>query len=203
MRRWSQAVEQSWVTSGQGEEIIWWPIEDSTAKTKCPKMWLLSFDLFDLCHPLDLWTHPSPASAHLDNTPSIWRWRTTHTCTIKQLLSGKELSSVSCGSKTPLFFSFVFLCVWTFVCLFFTPGCSFFAKHCVHQSWVERSREGGLAWGSECDISVMGLWPTSLKYTCMQTSIHTRAGEKCMGYKGVNSSSSFKNTLILIGWKKK
>lgn len=74
---------------------------------------LLTFDLiFPLPPP-----HPSPASALLDNTPSIWRWRTTHTCTVKQLLSGKELSSISCGSSV----FFVFMCerLSTFFSFFF------------------------------------------------------------------------------------
>lgn len=104
MSRWSQAVELSWVTAGRGEEVVWWPFW-GFSQNKCPrKMWLPSFDLFDLCHPLDLWPQPivntpppprpSPASALLDNTPSIWRWRTTHTCTVKQLLSGEGLSSL-------------------------------------------------------------------------------------------------------------
>lgn len=101
----------------RGHLVTYWGF---CSQNKCPKMWLSSFDLFDLCHPLDLWPQPiiyplppprpSAASALLDNTPSIWRWRTTHTCTVKQLLSGKELSSISCGSETPflVFFCFVF-----------------------------------------------------------------------------------------------
>lgn len=194
MSRWSQAVELSWVTSGQREEVIWWTVEGSAAKTSvqkcgCPHLTFLTSVILltsDLIFPLPS-PHPSPASALLDNTPSIWRWRTTHTCTVKQLLSGKELSSISCGSS---FFFSLFVCLffylWMFVHLFFflIPGCSFFTMYYIHQSWVERSRGGTLAWGSECDVSVAGLRPTSLKHTCMQTSNLTRAGEARMGYEG-------------------
>lgn len=55
----------------------------------------------------------------IHHTPSIWRWRTTHTCTITQLLSGKELSSISSGCKTPLLF--VFFCE-PFLHVFFILG---------------------------------------------------------------------------------
>ncbi len=174
----------------RGHLVTYWGFR---SQNMCPKMWLPSFDLFDLCHPLDLWPQPiifplpaprpSPASALLDNTPSIWRWRTTRTCTVKQLISGKELSSISCGSETSVFFCFFFFFLWTFV-HFFTPEYSFFTMYYVHQSWVGRSRGGTLAWGSECDVSVTWLRPTSLKHACMQTSTHTRAGEARMGYKG-------------------
>lgn len=101
------------------------------------------FFFFPLAPP-----RPSPASALWDNTPSIWRWRTTHTCTVKQLLSGKELSSISCGSFFVVVgggLSFFFKREYVFTFIFFLlyiPGCSFFANY-VHRSWVERRSRGG------------------------------------------------------------
>lgn len=111
MSRWSQSVKLSWDTSGHGEEVNWWPVEDLAAKTSvqkcgCPPLtfWPLSSSwlLTSAHHISSFTTSPFFIKCPLDNTPSIWRWRTTHTCTVKTT-SGKELSSVSCGSKTPLF----------------------------------------------------------------------------------------------------
>lgn len=193
MGRWSRAVELSWVTSGQGDEVVL--LRGRAAKTSvqkkkcgCPPL-----TFFDLCYPLNLWPqifpppppHPFQASALIDNTPSIWRWRTTHTGTVKQL-SGKETAFYLLWVLCFLFvFFFCFLCFYmrTFVHVFIT-GCSFFTMYHVHRGWVEGSRGGTPAWGSECDVSVTGLRPTSLKHTCMQTSTHTRTGEACMEYKG-------------------
>lgn len=79
--------------------------------------------------------------------------------------------------------------------------CSLFLYQGVHFVLVITFIKAGLRGHGECDISVTGLRPTSLKHTCMQTSTHTGVGEARMGYKGVYSSSSFKNTQILIGWK--
>lgn len=44
----------------------------------------------------------------------------THTCTVKQLLSGKKLSSISCGSETPLLFVLCFLFVNLLFTFFYT-----------------------------------------------------------------------------------
>lgn len=65
-----------------------------------------------------------------------------------------------------------------------------------------RGQGEGLLCEDQSDISDTGLRPTSLKHTCMQMSTHSRAGEARMSYKGVNYFSLFKNTQILIGWKK-
>lgn len=147
-----RAILSHFRSGWRGHLVTYWGF---SSQNKCPKMWLPSFDLFDLCHPLDHWPQPitylpppqpSPASALLDNTPSIWRWRTTHTCTVKQLLSGKEYSSISCGSETSVFLFHFFVCERLFT--FFIPGCSFFTMYYVHQNWVERSWGGALAWGS-------------------------------------------------------
>lgn len=157
---------------------------------------LLTFDLiFPLPPP-----HPSPASALLDNTPSIWRWRTTHTCTVKQLLSGKELSSISCGSSVlcvnvyPLFFLF-----------FFYTGA--FTLHYVHRGWVERSRGEG-----KDSCTRIGVWRFSCRAKANLTRTHMHANVKptpelvrhAWGIRGGQLIFLFqKNTLILTGWGKK
>ena len=127
---------------------------------------LLTFDLiFPLPPP-----HPSPASALVDNTPSIWRWRTTHTCTVKRLLSGKELSSISCGSSV-LFF-FVFMCerLSTFFSFFFfTSGRSFFTT----------SIEAGLrGQGGKDSCTRIGVWRFSCRAKANLTRTHMHANVK-------------------------
>lgn len=96
----------------------------SWAKTNVQKSALLHyFGLLDLCHALGLWPqpvmfpatppHPSPASALLDNTPSIWRWGTTHVHSKTTSIRGRIVLSL----------------LWvqnTFVCLFFLFFCCFF-----------------------------------------------------------------------------
>ena len=179
-----------------------WRGRRSAAKTsvqKCGRSPLTRFTsvillTFDLIFPLPP-PHPSPASALLDNTPSIWRWRTTHTCTVKQLLSGKEPSSISCGSSVCFFF--VFMCERLstfFLFFFFTPGRSFFTTSIEAGLRGQGGGGGTLAWGSECDVSVAGLRPTSLEHTCMQTSNPHQSwwGTHGVWGGGVNLSSSFK-----------
>lgn len=128
---------------------------------------LLTFNLiFPLPPP-----HPSPASALLDNTPSIWRWRTTHTCTVKQLLSGKELPSISCGSSV---FFFVFFCF----CFFLVNICSLCS---LFNTWVsilyKVLRPSKLGWevkGRDSCVRIR-VWRFSYRANANLTKTHMHA----------------------------
>lgn len=63
MSRWSQALELSWVPSGQGKEDIWWPFEDSAAKTSVQKCDCPPLTLFDpVFLTFDLSNHTSSST---------------------------------------------------------------------------------------------------------------------------------------------
>ena len=156
-----------------------WRGRRSAAKTsvqKCGRSPLTRFTsvillTFDLIFPLPP-PHPSPASALLDNTPSIWRWRTTHTCTVKQLLSGKEPSSISCGSSVCFFF--VFMCERLstfFLFFFFTPGRSFFTTS------IEAGLRGQGGGGGDSCMRI-GVWRFSCRGKANLTRTHFHANVK-------------------------
>lgn len=176
MSRWSRAVELSWVTAGQGGEVIWWTGEGSAAKTSvqkccCPLLTFLTSVILltlNLIIPLPS-PHPSPASALLDNTPSIWRWRTTHTCTVK---------TTSIRERTVLyllwvlFFSFCLVFsfyMWTFVHLFF-----FYTREFVLYYVLRPSKLGWEVKGRDSCVRI-GVWRFSYRAKANLTKTHVHA----------------------------
>lgn len=174
MSRWSQSVKLSWDTSGHGEEVIWWPIEDLAAKTSVQKcgcllltFWSLSSSwlLTSAHHISSFTTSPFFSKCPLDNTPSIWRWRTTHTCTVKQL-QGKKLFSVSCGSKTPLFFVLFFIRM---------NICSLFLYQGVHSLLFIMSIKAGLRGPGKGSCMRIRVWRFSYRAEANLTKTHMHA----------------------------
>lgn len=124
MSRWSVAVQVK-VKRSSG---------DLLSQNKCPKMCTSALLWPSWCHALGLQPqpvifpppppHPSPASALLDNTPSIWRWGTTHVHS-KTTSIRERIVLYLLWVKNTSVFVFVFFSVWTLV-HFFMPGYSYF-----------------------------------------------------------------------------
>lgn len=108
----------------------------SSNQNRCPEIWPPPFDLYwppSLLRPLDRSPsycpppppHPFPASALLDNTPSIWRWRTTHVHN-KTTSSKEKTKQGNCPlalpwSETLFFFALIFvICKNVFTFFFYT-----------------------------------------------------------------------------------
>lgn len=156
-----------------------------SSQNECPKkMWLPSFDLFDLRRPLDLLTSAhhlfplpptSPFSSKcpfLDNTFNMKMENDTHVHSKTTSTRERIVLYLLWVRNTPVFFFVVvFLYAWTSAHFFYIPGC-FILLLCITsvKAGLRGQGEGLLREGSECDVSVTGLRPTSLKHTCMQTS---------------------------------
>lgn len=160
MRRWCQAVELIWLSSGWGVEATedwvancYWVSKNASVPFNfltcfIPWLWTSLFFFYRLSIVQQV--------PFKGNTPSIWRCIKTHTCTEKQVLSRRELSFISLESS---FFFHIKVSVPQYV---FRWGC------------VEKGET--LKHGSDCDVSATELRLASRKHTCMQMSNHTRDG---------------------------
>lgn len=151
------------------------PTEGPSSQNKCPinaaaLLWpfstsviLLTFDpIFPPPPP-----HPFQASALIDNTPSIWRWRTTHTGTVKQL-SGKETAFY-------LLWVLCFLFVFLLFMFLYVNLCSRFYNRVFILFYVSRPLR--LGWGVKGRDSCVRIrvWHFSYRANANLTKTHMHA----------------------------
>lgn len=177
---WGTLLSHVW--SGLRGLVTCWRFCSPKKRTK---MWLFSFGLPDLCHLLNLWPqpiillspppNPSPASALVDNTPSIWRWRTTYVCMVKYQGRIDQNTSV-------LFFCLVFHFSIT-GCPFFTLSIKAVLRGEGQDSWT-RIRVWHFSYRAKANL-------TKNTHACKHLPTPDLV-RHAWDTKGVNSSSSFK-----------